>query len=352
MENHQSDSLKLTQMSKGSGCGCKIAPAILDEILGSSVQGNYFPNLLVGNEHKDDAAVLELADGLCLISTTDFFTPIVNNPYDYGRIAAANALSDVYAMGGKPVIALAIMGFPVDKLSTEVARQIIAGAKEICRIANIPLAGGHTIDSPEPVFGLAVNGLVKKENIRKNSTAREGDVLILTKPLGTGILAAAHKRGVLEAADLERLIQITTRLNLEGEKLGTIPGVHAMTDVTGFGILGHLIEMCEGSGLSAILNIDSIPVIEGVETYTKQFIIPDNTYRNWNSFEKKVNGVNGPEFMVLCDPQTSGGLLISAHPDAVNEITTALNQFSVVENCTVIGSMIQQSESTVYVHQN
>lgn len=352
MDNQLNETIKLTQMSRGSGCGCKIAPAILEEILGAKVQGNNFPNLLVGNEHKDDAAVLELPGGICLISTTDFFTPIVNNPYDYGRIAAANALSDVYAMGGKPILALAIMGFPVDKLSSDVARQIIAGAKEICKTANIPLAGGHTIDSPEPVFGLAVNGIVKKENIRKNSTAKEGDVLILTKPLGTGILAAAHKRGLIKTADLERLIQVMTRLNVEGEKLGEISGVHAMTDVTGFGLLGHLIEMCEGSGLSANLVLNKIPVIEGVETYTKQFIVPDNTYRNWNSYEKKVNGINGPEFMILCDPQTSGGLLISAHPDSVNEITEALNQFSFTENCTVIGSMIPQSDSMIYIHQN
>lgn len=349
MEESTNEPIKLTQMSRSSGCGCKIASSVLEEILGKGGEKLNFPGLLVGNEYKDDAAVLELPNGQCLISTTDFFTPIVNNPYDFGRIAAANALSDVYAMGGSPVLALAILGFPVDKLSTDVARQIIAGAKEVCKNANIPLAGGHTIDSLEPIFGLAVNGLVQKENIRKNSTAQEGDLILLTKPIGTGILATAHKRGIISAVDLDAAIQVMVQLNTEGKRLGEISGVHAMTDVTGFGLLGHLIEMCEGSGLSARLENGKVPLIEGIETYTNQFVFPDNTYRNWNSYEKKVDGVKGPEFITLCDPQTSGGLLIAVHPQSIDEVFYAVKEISLASQITVIGTFIPKEEKTVLV---
>ncbi|HNP49387.1 MAG TPA: selenide, water dikinase SelD [Bacteroidia bacterium] len=349
MENSLTESIKLTQLSKGSGCGCKIAPAVLEEILGKSGNREIFPGLLVGNESSDDAAILEIHDGLCLISTTDFFTPIVNNPFDYGRIAAANAISDVYAMGGNPTLALAILGFPVDKLSTEVARQIIAGAKEICKNAGIPLAGGHTIDSQDPIFGLAVNGLVRKENIRKNSTAQNGDLIILTKPIGSGVMSAAHKRGLLSAEDLETVTKIMVRLNKEGSKLGESTDVHAMTDVTGFGLIGHLIEMCEGSSLSAQINVKYIPLIPGVETYINQYIIPDNTYRNWNSFESKVAGVSGPEFISLCDPQTSGGLLVAIQPDKLEQIRSLIKETSSLAEVAVIGRFIPSAEKSVYV---
>lgn len=349
METTTNEEVKLTHFSHGSGCGCKIAPAVLEEILGNGMTENSFPKLIVGNEHKDDAAVLELPDGSCLISTTDFFTPIVNDPFDYGRIAAANALSDVYAMGGSPILALAILGFPVEKLSTAVAGKIIAGAKSICKLAGIPLAGGHTIDTSEPIFGLAVNGLVKKENIRKNSTAKPGDFLVLTKPLGTGIMAAAHKRGVISGEDLERAIGVMVKLNSEGMKLGQISGVHAMTDVTGFGLLGHLIEMCEGSGVSARLENIKIPVIEGAAAYATQFIFPDNTYRNWNSYEKKVSGIKGPEFITLCDPQTSGGLLLAVNPDRVEEVTNLLNELSPAYPAAVIGQLILREDTVVFV---
>lgn len=319
-ESELKASLRLTQYSHGAGCGCKISPAVLDEILKGHAPQKLFANLLVGTESKDDAAVLDVGTEECLISTTDFFTPIVDDAFDFGRIAAANAISDVYAMGGKPILALAILGFPVDKIPAEVAREIIAGAKAICKEADIPLAGGHSINSLEPIFGLSVNGLVKKKNIRRNNSAKAGDLLYLTKSLGTGIIATALKRGKALEKDLKRSVEIMTQLNSIGAVLAENEEIHAMTDITGFGLLGHLIEMCEGSGLSAELDYKNIPLLENLEYYTSQFILPDNTYRNWNAFEKKVNGVSGPEFIPLCDPQTSGGLLISVAPSFKQEI--------------------------------
>jgi len=313
-------SLRLTQFSHGSGCGCKISPAVLDEILKGHAPQNSFANLLVGTESKDDAAILDIGNEECLISTTDFFTPIVDDAFDFGRISAANAISDVYAMGGKPILALAILGFPVEKIPAEVAREIIAGAKAICKEANIPLAGGHSIDSLEPIFGLSVNGLVKKKNIRRNNAGKAGDLLYMTKSLGTGIIATAHKRAKVLDADLKRAVDVMTQLNSIGSVLSDFEPVHAMTDITGFGLLGHLIEICEGSRLSAELDYKNIPLLENLEYYTNQFIIPDNAYRNWNAFEKKVSGVSGPSFIPLCDPQTSGGLLISVDPSFEEEI--------------------------------
>ncbi len=312
--------IRLTQFSHGGGCGCKIAPAVLDEILKGHAPQLNFPELLVGSESKDDAAILDIGQDNCLISTTDFFTPIVDDPFDFGRVAAANAISDVYAMGGKPVLALAILGFPVDKIPTSIAREIIAGAKAICKEANIPLAGGHSIDSPEPIFGLAVNGLVKKKNIRCNNTAKAGDLLYLTKPLGIGIMATALKRAKIKEADLKNFVDTMVKLNKEGMELSEYSEVHAMTDVTGFGLLGHLIEMCEGSQVSAEINFADIPLLSGLNYYTDQFILPDSTYRNWNAYEKKVQGITGSAFMPLCDPQSSGGLLISVDPAFQAEI--------------------------------
>ncbi len=340
------DKIRLTTMSHGSGCGCKIAPAVLEEILKGHEPQKLFPNLLVGNESKDDAAILDIGNDECLISTTDFFTPIVDDPYDFGRIAAANALSDVYAMGGKPILALAILGFPVDKLPVSVAREIIAGAKAICKEAGIPLAGGHSIDSKEPIFGLAVNGLVKKKNIRRNNTAKPGDLLFLTKPIGTGILATALKRGLLLPEDLKNAISVMTELNTLGTSLSEHEEVHAMTDITGFGLLGHLIEMCEGSGVSAELDFKKIPLIDNLKHYTDQFILPDSVYRNWNAFEKKVSGISGPAFMPLCDPQTSGGLLVSVDP----EFAMKIKEYSLLF-LNPIGRVINQIEATVVVNE-
>ncbi len=305
------EKLRLTQFSHGSGCGCKIEPAVLEKILSNSGKQNDFSALIAGYETKDDAAVWDFGNENYLLSTTDFFTPIVDDPFDFGRISAANALSDIYAMGGKPAFALAILGFPVSKLPVEIAQKIIAGAKSVCKIAGIPIAGGHSIDIPEPVFGLVVNGFVEKKFLKKNNTAKSGDILFLTKPLGTGIMSSALKREKISEQDLVRVVEIMTRLNNIGEKLSKIDGLHAMTDVTGFGLLGHLIEMCDGSDLSAVLDYKSVPLIEGIENYTGQFIFPDNTYRNWNAYEKKVSGITGSAFITLCDPQTSGGLLVA-----------------------------------------
>lgn len=323
IENAIISPIRLTQFSSGAGCGCKIAPAVLDEILKGTENNSACKDLLVGFSQKDDAAVLRINEHECLISTTDFFTPIVDDPYHFGKIAAANALSDVYAMGGKPVLAISILGFPVEKLPATVATEILRGAVEICKEAGIPLAGGHSINIPQPVFGLAVSGLVRQDQIKRNHTAIEGDCIYLSKPIGSGIIATAGKRGKVSEKHLDNAIQSMERLNIEGERLAELDYVHALTDVTGFGLLGHLTEMCEGSGLSAEINYPDVPLMEGVKEYAEAMIFPDNTYRIWNAHEKKIRGISGSEFIMLCDPQTSGGLLISApgeHESALKKI--------------------------------
>lgn len=302
--------IKLTQYSHGAGCGCKIAPAVLDKILHSDFKSAAFPNLLVGTESKDDAAVYELDNGTCIISTTDFFMPIVDDAFTFGKIASVNAISDVYAMGGTPVMALAILGWPVDKLPTELAQQVLDGAREVCKAAGIPLAGGHSIDSPEPIFGLAVTGAVLKENLKKNNTAKPGDLLYITKPLGVGIITTAQKRGLAEVEDVNEAVRIMTEPNMLGAEFGKLSYVNAMTDITGFGLLGHLIEVCEGSGVSAEMEYQQIPLIRNLQSYLSKFIYPDNTMRNWQSYEKKVKGIGSESLLTLCDPQTSGGLLV------------------------------------------
>ena len=265
-------SVKLTQYSKASGCGCKIAPAVLEEILNGCKQDVYFKNLLVGNDSKDDAAVYETENDNCIISTTDFFTPIVDDAFDFGKIAACNAISDVYAMGGKPLMAIAILGWPVDKIPASVAQQVIKGAQEICAKAGIPLAGGHSVDTQEPLFGLAVTGMVKKENLKKNNTIKQNDLLYITKPLGIGVLSTALKRGLLKENEYALLLEQTASLNSIGEKLGTCGYVNAMTDVTGFGFAGHLLEMLSGSGLSALITKETLPIIPEAKTYAQQFV--------------------------------------------------------------------------------
>jgi selenide,water dikinase len=303
--------IKLTQYSHGYGCGCKIAPSVLAEILDGNKSGNSFAGLIVGNDSQDDAAVMDLGNGKGLISTTDFFMPIVDDPYDFGRIAATNAISDIYAMGGTPVLAVAILGWPIDKLPADVAGKVLAGGRAVCQAAGIPLAGGHSIDSPEPIFGLAVNGLIDLVNLKQNNTAKEGDYLYLTKPLGAGIITTAAKKGIVKSEDLEVAVGLMTTLNTIGQQLGEIPQVHALTDVTGFGLFGHLIEMAEGSNLSAVINPDTLPVIPGIETYLQQYAIPAITYRNWNSYGHKIEEPDVDLLHIGCDPQTSGGLLIA-----------------------------------------
>lgn len=345
--------IKLTQFSHGAGCGCKISPAVLEEILKSNFTVPDNKKLLVGNSSKDDAAAYDLGDGNALISTTDFFTPIVDDAFDFGRIASANAISDIYAMGGKPILAIAILGWPVEKLPAALAQKVIEGSREICKEAGIPLAGGHSIDTPEPMFGLAVTGLVKINHLKKNNTAKEGDLIFLTKPIGVGILATAQKRGVLSAAHQLAFLDQLTRLNKIGEQLGKIDKVNAMTDVTGFGLLGHLIEMAEASGLSASINYSRLRIIEGATGYLAQRVVPDATYRNWNSYSAKVSfekGINVMEaFSILPDPQTNGGLLIAADPAGASEIIQLFEERGIELHTQPIGVFTKKEDKVVLV---
>ncbi len=341
--------IKLTQFSKGSGCGCKIAPAVLESILKQVKVQSGFLNLIAGNENNEDAAVWKLNDEQYLLSTTDFFTPIVDDAYSFGKIAATNALSDIYAMGGKPIFALAILGFPVDKLPIELVGEIMRGASDLCAEAGIPIAGGHSIDIPEPVFGLVVNGLVKPASLKKNKGAKVGDKLFLTKAIGSGVIASAQKRGVVDQKHLDAAIASMCKLNSIGEKLAQLEGVHAMTDVTGFGLVGHLIEMCEASIISATLNYKNLKLLPGVEDYMAKFIFPDNTYRNWNAYEKKVSGVNGPEFIPLCDPQTSGGLLISVASEKEEEVRNLFADNGLMPFVESIGTIKERGEFVIAV---
>lgn len=345
--------IKLTQFAKGAGCGCKISPAVLANILANSrVSSPINSDLLVGNSSNDDAAVYNLGNGSALIVTADFFMPIVDDAFTFGQVAAANALSDVYAMGGKPITAIAILGWPIDKLSAEVAAQVMDGAKQICNQAGIVISGGHTIDAPEPFFGLSVNGITDLANIKQNNTAQEGDVILLSKPIGVGILATAQKRGVLTEQHQPILVEQLTKLNSFGEWLGKEQAVHAMTDVTGFGLLGHLVEMSEGSGLTAEIHYAAVPKLSAAGEYIKQSIIPDATYRNWNAYSDKVNiapTVDAMEaFMLLPDPQTNGGLLIAVDQNKVDEIVE-LGRMQGVE-LYAMGTFIAQQEKVIIVN--
>ena len=346
--------IRLTQYSHGAGCGCKISPSVLDIILSTNEAKPDNKNLLVGNSSRDDAAVYDLGNGTALISTTDFFTPIVDDPFLFGKVAAANAISDVYAMGGKPLLAIAILGWPVEKIAAAHAQRVVEGGRTSCAVAGIPLAGGHSIDSPEPIFGLAVTGIVPIENLKRNNTAQAEDLLLLTKPLGVGILATAEKRGVLQEADRITLHEQITQLNSIGEKLGKIKGVNAMTDVTGFGLMGHLLEMASGSGCSASIDYANVPLIEGLQSYISQRISPDATPRNWNAYSSKIKfekGVNVMEaFTVLPDPQTNGGLLISCAPSALKDVQQLLNENGLAPFSSPIGKMITKSEFGVYIN--
>jgi selenide,water dikinase len=323
------DNIKLTQYSHGAGCGCKISPKVLDRILASNFAMPDNDKLIVGNHSKDDAAVYDMNNGTALISTTDFFMPIVDDAFDFGRIASANAISDVYAMGGKPILAIAILGWPVNVLPASIAARVIEGSRSICKEAGIPLAGGHSIDSPEPIFGLAVNGIVDIAHIKQNNTAKEGDILFLTKKLGVGILTTAEKKNLLQEAHKQLAPQQMMQLNKIGEALGKIKSVHAMTDVTGFGLLGHLTEMAEGSGLSALLHFEKIPLITtSLRDYINKQCVPGGTNRNWDSYGDKIAFSNDVDEAyakaILGDPQTSGGLLVAVASDFINEISALL----------------------------
>lgn len=339
------ENIKLTQYSHGAGCGCKISPAVLDKILHSGIKYEADKNLLVGNDTRDDAAAYDLGNGMALISTTDFFMPIVDDAFDFGRIASANAISDVYAMGGKPVLAIAILGWPIDKLAPEVAQKVLEGARSICAEAGITLAGGHSIDCPEPVFGLAVNGMVDIKNLKQNSTATAGCKLYLTKALGVGILTTAQKKGILKAEHADIAPKSMSKLNKIGEVIGKLDDVKAMTDVTGFGLLGHLSEMCEGSNLQAEIDFDKVPKLKVIDEYLDQNSIPGGTNRNWASYGHKIGEITERQKHILADPQTSGGLLVAVEPEFTIEFEALLKENGIPdENCISFGTLSEKVE--------
>jgi selenide,water dikinase len=317
----QKPTIRMTEYSHGSGCGCKIAPNLLEEILNSGFAMPLDPRLLVGNDSRDDAAAYDLGDGRSVISTTDFFMPIVDDPFEFGRIAATNAISDVYAMGGQPLMAIAIFGWPIDKLGPEVASQVVDGGRAACADAGIPLAGGHSIDSPEPIFGLAVTGIVQNKHLKQNNTATAGCQLYLTKPLGIGILTTAQKKKLLKPEHQRLAPDTMCQLNKVGAALGELKGVTALTDVTGFGLLGHLREMCEGSGVRAEIEYSAIPKLEHIEEYIAMGCSPGGAQRNFDSYGHKVGAMSEIQRTLLCDPQTSGGLLVALDPAAKAEFT-------------------------------
>jgi selenide,water dikinase len=335
--------IKLTSFSHGGGCGCKIAPGVLAEILKKSSGFPVPPQLMVGIETADDAAVYKLNDEQALIATTDFFMPIVDDPFDFGRIAATNAISDVYAMGGTPIMALALVGMPINKLPLETIGEIIRGGESMCAEAGIPIAGGHTIDSVEPIYGLVVLGLVHPDRVKRNADARAGDVLILGKPLGVGVLSAALKKDVLGADGYAAMIANTTKLNKPGRLLADMPGVHALTDVTGFGLLGHLLELARGAGLEAQLDMANIPLLPGVEQLARDGYFTGASGRNWDAYGKDVQlaaSIAPAQQALLTDPQTSGGLLVACDPASVDEVL-ALFAREGFEGAAVIGRMAE-----------
>ena len=348
------ENIKLTQYSHGAGCGCKISPKILDEILHSNFSMPDNDRLIVGNHSKDDAAVYDLRNGTALISTTDFFMPIVDDPFNFGRVASANAISDVYAMGGSPIMAIAILGWPINVIPPKVATKVIEGSKSICLEAGIPLAGGHSIDSPEPIFGLAVNGLVDIKHLKQNNTAQRGDLLLLTKPIGVGVLTTAEKKGILKEQHKMLAANQMMRLNKVGALLSKIDGVHAMTDVTGFGLLGHLIEMAEGSGLSAMVDFNQVPLISNeLPDYVQQGSVPGGTNRNWDSYGHKVHfneeASSGLYKNILADPQTSGGLLISVAEKSYDEVVEVLSANGLEDFAKPIGQITEKESFAVSV---
>jgi selenide,water dikinase len=338
------ESINLTQYSHGAGCGCKISPKILDSILHTSIPQVKYKNLLVGNESKDDAAVYDIGDGRGIISTTDFFMPIVDDAFTFGKIASANAISDVYAMGGTPLMAIAILGWPINKVPVEAAQQVMEGARALCAEINIPLAGGHSIDAPEPIFGLAITGMVDLKYLKRNDTAKEGDLLYLTKPIGIGILTTAEKKGILKKEHQGLAASVMMKLNRIGALLGQIKGVDAMTDVTGFGLLGHLREMCDGSRVCATIHFNKVKLITNLDDYLQQGSVPGGTNRNWESYGSFINLADEKQKFILCDPQTSGGLLIAVSPHSRNEVESLLKKEGLTMHTEPIGELKKYKE--------
>jgi selenide, water dikinase len=318
--------IRLTRYSHGAGCGCKISPSVLKTIISTSTGFQDYPNLLVGNESSDDAAVFDLGNGRAVISTTDFFMPIVDDPFDFGGIASVNALSDVYAMGGTPLMAIAILGWPIDKIPPEVAGVVLDGARSVCKEAGIPLAGGHSIDCPEPIFGLAVTGIVPSGRIKRNNGAKSGDRLYLTKKLGVGIIATSQKKGMSKPEHLEAAKRSMLLLNTIGSRIGELPYVHAMTDVTGFGLLGHLTEICEHSGVSAQIRFEDVPKMDFLGEYLEKKCIPGGTNRNLASYGHQVGPFTEEQLHVLADPQTSGGLLVAVGPENTGDFESFMRE--------------------------
>ncbi len=342
-----SEEILLTEFSHGAGCGCKIAPAVLDTILKSNIAPVSSPNLLVGNDKKDDAAVYDIGNGKAVISTTDFFMPIVDDAFDFGRIASVNAISDVYAMGGKPLLAIAILGWPVNKVPIELAGKVLEGSRAVCKEAGIALAGGHSIDNPEPLFGLAVTGEVAIKNLKQNSTATEGCELFLTKPIGVGILTTAKKKKLVKQEDLQRAVDNMLTLNKAGEIFGQLEYVKAMTDVTGFGLLGHLGEMVDGSNLSAEIEFSKVPVMDGLDEYIAQNCIPGGTNRNWTSYGEGIVGVDEKRKAILADPQTSGGLLVAVERKHSAEFVLRAGKLGL--NLQSFGSLVKRNSVRINV---
>lgn len=340
--------IRLTQYSHGAGCGCKISPAVLEVILAGSGAQNLDPGLWVGNASRDDAAVYAIDDERGVVSTTDFFMPIVDDPYDFGRIAATNAISDIYAMGGDPLMAIAILGWPTQLLAAEIAREVIRGGRSACDAAGIPLAGGHSIDAPEPIFGLAVTGMVEKRFMKRNDTATLGCKLYLTKPLGVGILTTAEKQGKLRNEDIGVACAWMCAMNTPGSRFGKLPAVTAMTDVTGFGLLGHLVEMADGSGLSARIDYGAVPRLDGIDHYLQLGCVPGGARRNFDSYGARIGPLAEPHKLLLCDPQTSGGLLVAVRPDGEAGFRALATELGL--DLAPIGEMVARQQHSVTVY--
>jgi selenide, water dikinase len=335
------DSVRLSSMAHGGGCGCKLSPAVLSTLLSTTSAAQSFKQLLVGTETGDDAAVWQVDERTYLISTTDFFTPMVDDPRDFGRIAATNAISDIYAMGGRPIFALAILGMPLGKISPERVREILDGGREVCQAAGIPVAGGHSIDTPEPIYGLAVNGICAPSELRRNCDAKAGDVMILTKPVGVGIYSAAFKKEALSPADYADMVATMTMLNQIGAELANDSGVHAMTDVTGFGVLGHALGMARGSGLRFVLRSEAIPLLPRAIELAQQGFVTGASGRNWESYGAAVSlAVDCPLWrrQIMTDPQTSGGLLVACAPDRADDILRTIREAG-YSSASIVGKM-------------
>lgn len=339
--------VKLTEYSHGAGCGCKIAPDVLDKILKSDIVTRDYPSLLVGNSSKDDAAAFDIGDGTCVLSTTDFFMPIVDDPFTFGQIAATNAISDIYAMGGKPIMAVAILGWPIKVLDVEVAKKVIEGGKSVCEAANIPLSGGHSIDSPEPIFGLAVTGIVDKEHLKQNNKAKPDCSIFLTKPLGVGILTTAQKRKKIEADHIAPAIEAMCTLNSIGSQIARLDGVVALTDVTGFGLCGHLNEICDGSDISATIIYDKVPLLENTIKYYEMGCVPGGTKNNYACYKDDLSDMTDEQKMILCDAQTSGGLLAIVENEGIDEFLAVVAAAGLT--LEPIGYTTEKKEKNIYV---